>query len=334
MSTEHYFSLGGFPLIVRSETQKLGELFHSAFHSFRTANNTSPETITPYLLELDYCTLLPSPVSDMTLCYEGPLLSEGHCRLYSSGEATLCVLKDKAALFTDYRKKQSKLCVLQGCETAVRGNLAMNAFVDVGFAGGQFVVHAGALALPGKKGLVLIHAPSGTGKTTTCLSLIAAGFSLGSDDLAFVLPGNPPLAYGFPRSLKVHKDTAAMLPWAASRLADKPWSDEDERPLPLENLKDFSLIESPKPVPVVALFRLARTTGESCVVPIGQADMLATLAADNVRIGMSGGMLPIDQKRFEGYAGLVKSVPTYELRAGKDLDRLGGLVQRACSVTA
>ena len=334
MPTEHYFSLGGFPLIVRSETEKLGELFYSAFRAFHIPENTRVKTAKPYLLELQYRPMLPSHASDMTLCYEGPLLLEGHCRLYSSGDATVCVLEDKAALFTDYRKQRSTLCVVPGCDSAVRGTLAMNAFVDVGFAGGQFVVHAGALALPGKEELVLIHAPSGTGKTTTCLSLIAAGFALGSDDLAFVLPGSPPLAYGFPRSLKVHKNTAAMLPWAASRLTDKPWSDEDERPLPLENLKDFSLIESPKPMPVAALFRLARATDESRVVPISQADMLATLAADNVRIGMSGGMLPIDQKRFEGYAGLVKSVPTYELRAGKDLDRLGDLVQRACSVTA
>ncbi|TIT54542.1 MAG: serine kinase, partial [Mesorhizobium sp.] len=77
------------------------------------------------------------------------------------------------------------------------------------------MLHTAGLTLPGRDAVVLIHAPSGTGKTTTSLALATHGFGLCSDDAMILNVGATPVAWGLPRHVKIHEKTARMIPQVA-----------------------------------------------------------------------------------------------------------------------
>ncbi|TGT17875.1 serine kinase, partial [Mesorhizobium sp. M3A.F.Ca.ET.174.01.1.1] len=75
--------------------------------------------------------------------------------------------------------------------------LVLDAALD---AGGQHMLHTAGLTLPGRDALVLIHAPSGTGKSTTSLALASQGFGLCSDDVMILsAKAGEVTAWGMPR---------------------------------------------------------------------------------------------------------------------------------------
>ena len=83
------------------------------------------------------------------------------------------------------------------------------------------MVHAACLDPPDGNGRIIIHAPSGTGKTTTAMALSDLGYRLCSDDMTVLAPrsGNTVLASGIPRAFKVHQKTVEAIGWLAG-LAD------------------------------------------------------------------------------------------------------------------
>ena len=127
-----------------------------------------------------------------------------------------------------------------------------------------------------------------------------------------------------PRDLKVHRQSVAMMPWVQPLLTG-PWTDEGERRLPREKLNPFRRRGQHMPRPVAALFRLSRVASRSEIRVSDRAQMLASLAADNVRSSRQG-LLPIQAHRFQMLAQMSTSVPVYDLCIGKDLHRIPGLV--------
>jgi hypothetical protein len=183
--------------------------------------------------------------------------------------------------------------------------------------------------LPGERRCILIHAPSGTGKTTTTIGLIKDGFGLCSDDAAFLKARNDGFcAWGFPSDLKVHQKTAAFAPWLAPAFTGE-WDAEGEQPMARAALAAYGRVEDYEPRPVAALFRLVRSAGdETEVVPIRRADILMSLAADNVFVGLTG-LLPIQRRRFDALARLAAAAPVLEIRAGSSLAGLGAAITAA-----
>jgi hypothetical protein len=72
------------------------------------------------------------------------------------------------------------------------------------------LVHAGSVRAP-DGGVLLLPAPSGSGKTTTTLGLLRAGFGYLSDEFAVIDPGTL-LVHPFPRPLSFKAGTRALFP--------------------------------------------------------------------------------------------------------------------------
>jgi hypothetical protein len=192
--------------------------------------------------------------------------------------------------------------------------LVLDAALD---AGGQHMLHTAGLTLPGRDTIVLIHAPSGTGKTTTSLALATQGFGLCSDD-AMILDlalEKQPLAWGLPRHVKIHQKTAEMIPQVAPCLGPS-WDRNGEQAVSLQRLSEIVRIESPVARPVAAVLHLARSADrETRLVPMARTDAMVALAMDNVRTSMTG-LLPSQKRRLATIGKLVSSVPTFTLEVG------------------
>ena len=95
--------------------------------------------------------------------------------------------------------------------------------------------------------MVMIIGQSGAGKTTSALALCAAGFGLCSDDLIICrVVGDQVVGWGLPRSLKVHRRTAGMLPWVAPLLTGE-WSAEDGSRCRWRGCASVTRVEDRKP---------------------------------------------------------------------------------------
>ena len=337
--SDAYYELDQHTLHAVFATRELQDLFNRSFKAFlrSTANGQSTEygsqCGSDHKLYLKIEQVLPVPTASQMLWSRGemPNSIKSSFVCHASKEDSLIVVDDCVALFTNYQTRESHLVALPNYQPAALQGLMLNAFVDAAHTGGQIVMHAAALSLPNQAGLVLIHAPSGTGKTTTSLILMASGFRLASDDLAFVCSGETPTGYGLPRSLKVHRDTAKLLQWVEPKLSNTEWDSESERPLHLENLEELAPITKPEVMPLVAIMRLTRRPGKSEIKPAKPSDVLASLVADNVRRGeMTKGLLPTDRERLKGYAALVSNLPLFDLFVGEDHCSLAKMVQNAC----
>ena len=200
--------------------------------------------------------------------------------------------------------------------------LVLDAALD---AGGQHMLHTAGLTLPDSDALVLIHAPSGTGKTTTSLALASQGFGLCSDDAMILnVASGKAVAWGLPRHVKIHRKTAEMVPLVSPCLGPS-WDRNGEQAVSLERLSEIVRVEDSGPRPVAALLHLARSADDqNRLVAMARTDAMVALAADNVRTGMTG-LLPLQKRRLETIVRLVSTVPTFTLEVGREAGRCGGV---------
>ena len=207
--------------------------------------------------------------------------------------------------------------------------LALDAALD---AGGQHMLHTAGLTLPDRDAVVLVHAPSGTGKTTTSLALATRGFGLCSDDAMILdVAAARPMAWGLPRHVKIHRKTAEMIPRVAPCLGPS-WDRNGEQAVSLERLSVIVRIESPAARPVAALLHLARSAdSETRLVAMARTDAMVALAMDNVRTGMTG-LLPLQKRRLATIGKLVSLVPTFTLEVGARPAHAAARISAALSV--
>lgn len=256
------------------------------------------------------------------------------CQIAQSGGTFLMTVEGELFLDIRPREQTARLVVAPGAESIMVGVATWRALEAAIDASGQVVLHAAGLTLPDDGRAILIHAPSGTGKTTVALALARSGLGLWSDD-AMVLTQGPAgmAAWGLPRDLNVHRQTLAMLPWLAPTI-DGRWSAEGECLVKRRALEGLAALAEGRPAAVAASFHLRRSSdGETRVRAMPRADALIALATDNVRVS-SKALLPIEQKRYTTLARLVAGVPVFEISAGRDLSGLGEAVMRAVGSAA
>jgi hypothetical protein len=249
------------------------------------------------------------------LAFDGEVPDDGHCLLIDDGSTVHLIFPGLQTAAINAGEGWAEISVQPGAK--VKWTLLMMVLDAALDAGGQHMLHTAGLTLPGSEALVLIHAPSGTGKSTTSLALASQGFGLCSDDAMIlrVLADGGITAWGLPRKVKVHRHTAAMLPFVSPCLGDK-WDVNGEQGVSLERLAEIIRIEETADRPVAALLHLARSVdAQTWLVPMARTDAMAALAADNVRTGMTG-LLPAQKRRMAAIAALVKTVPTFTLEVG------------------
>ncbi|AZO10039.1 MULTISPECIES: serine kinase [unclassified Mesorhizobium] len=249
-----------------------------------------------------------------SLAFDGEVPLDGHCRMIDAGSALHLIFPGRQAAAIHAADAKAEIRVLAGARVLwTLGMLALDAALD---AGSQHMLHTAGLTLPDRDGVILIHAPSGTGKSTTSLALTSQGFGLCSDDAMIVdAASSAPLAWGLPRAAKIHRNTAAMLPFVLPCLGGQ-WDGNGEQAVSLERLKEIIRIEDAGARPVAALLHLARAAdGQTRLIPMARTDAMVALAADNVRTGMTG-LLAMQKRRMATIAALVKAVPTFTLEVG------------------
>src|SRR5437899_3588517 len=171
------------------------------------------------------------------LAFDGEIPLDGHCRIVDGRDVVHLVFPglQTASVHADEGWAEIRVHP-DGKIKWTLSMLVLDAALD---AGGQHMLHTAGMTLPGSEALVLIHAPSGTGKSTTSMALASQGFGLCSDDVMILAaaPGGV-TAWGMPRQVKIHRNTAAMLPFVSPCLGDT-WNIEDEQAVSLERLGEI-----------------------------------------------------------------------------------------------
>ena len=249
-----------------------------------------------------------------SLVFDGEVPEDGACRMFQDGETIHLVFPDRQTLSIHGGEGWAEIRVRPDTRiTWTAWMLLLDAALD---ADGQHMLHTAGLTLPGRDAIVLIHAPSGTGKTTTSLALASQGFGICSDDAMIVTGASAEaVAWGLPRQVKIHRKTAEMLPFVSPCLGTS-WDSNGEQAVSLERLREIVRVEDSSIRPVIAVLHLARSAdSQTRLVAMARTDAMVALAADNVRTGMTG-LLPLQKRRLSTIAKLVTAVPTYTLEVG------------------
>ena len=314
-----YFDLQGAAIAVTATEEVLLATFAGILAH---PGHEQPPAPVCFALDIDIGTPEGPPAGAMLL-HRGPVLDEGEAMAFDDGGDIVQIFPEKASL--RLAGSRASLTVAPDEVGRVRMNLGMLALEAAMRASGQLPLHAAGLTLPNGE-MVMVIGRSGAGKTTAALALCGAGLGLCSDDLIFVrTSGDAVVAWGLPRSMKVHRHTVALLPWSGPLLTGD-WSDEDERPLPLANLRQAARVEDCTPRRVVAIYLLQRSTKPaSAVVPVAQVEVFAAAATDNLRTS-NAGVTASHAARFAALAELFRRVPAFGLVAGANPADLGQTV--------
>ncbi|TGT72403.1 serine kinase [bacterium M00.F.Ca.ET.159.01.1.1] len=261
------------------------------------------------------------------LAFDGEVPLDGQCRMIDAGGVFHLVFPGQQTVAIHDEEGWAEIRVHP--DQRIKWTLLMIVLDAALDAGRQHMLHTAGLTLPGNDALVLIHAPSGTGKSTTSLALASQGFGLCSDDVMILKATvDGVTAWGMPRKVKIHRHTAAMLPFVSPCLGET-WDAEGEQAVSLDRLGEIIRVEDVRARPIVALLHLARSVdGETRLVPMARTDAMVALATDNVRTGMTG-LLPLQKRRMATIAALVKTVPTFTLEVGARPVEAAALIRAA-----
>ncbi len=274
---------------------------------------------TDYTLTISRGEVLPAP-DDAALLFDGILPDKLPCVVTKVGSDEHYRVEDRISLLLSER--EARIIVAPGSENLVRRGLttlAVGAALEIGE---QHLLHAAALALPGREETVLIFGPSGHGKTTTSLSLLPAGFRLLTDDSCVIKrAAGRDQVWALPRTLKVHWRTAELLPWIKPELTGT-YDEYGEQGLAPAALAKHGGVAPPRPHPIRAIIALGtRSGGDHEFRSLPKAEMLARIASDNIGRNL-GGITPEVLTRLARIAELASATPAFELRAGTDLESL------------
>jgi hypothetical protein len=303
------YGLNGQILGISAERPELWQDFDRMLAGLRIAEPVEPG----FRLEIiETETLDETPHG--SLVFDGEVPEDGCCRMIEDGGIIHLVFPGRQTVAINGGEGWAERRIRPGAKAAwTPSMLVLDAALD---AGGQHMLHTAGLTLPDSDAVVLIHAPSGTGKTTTSLALATQGFGLCSDDamIVNVAPGKV-VAWGLPRAVKIHQKTAQMIPQVAPCLG-QTWDRNGEQPVSLARLAGIVRVENASARPVAALLHLARSAdSQTRLVAMAGTDAMVALAVDNVRTGMTG-LPPMQKRRLATIAGLVNAVPTFRLEVG------------------
>jgi hypothetical protein len=303
------YALNGQIIGITAERSELWRDFDQTLRSLRIADPVEPD----FRLDITETQTL-DETPEGSPVFEGEIPEDGYCRMIEDGSTVHLVFPERQTVAINGEEGWAEIRIRPDAKAAwTPSMLVLDAALD---ADGQHMLHTAGLTLPDRDAVVLIHAPSGTGKTTTSLALATQGFGLCSDDAMILnVASARPVAWGLPRHVKVHQKTAEMIPQVSPCLGPS-WDRNGEQAVSLELLAGIVRVEKPSARPVAALLHLARSAdSQTRLVPMARTDAMVALAMDNVRTGMTG-LLPLQKRRLATIAGLVSSVPTFTLEVG------------------
>ncbi|MCA9971216.1 MAG: hypothetical protein KC425_13415 [Anaerolineales bacterium] len=206
---------------------------------------------------------------------------------------------------------------------ALSQQLLNTVLLNVCLGSGYGMLHASGLLRGGD--LLLLLAPHNTGKSTTALRLLLAGWRLVTDSMVHVLPDRPELLLaGFPVGrIKLRGDMVAAFPQFAGQLAAEVVRDETKYVVDLRRAAPEMVVETavaPRRVHVCLLARhaaaetVARPAAETAVWP---AIMQNSLFFDTPAAW---------ERNLAQVARLVSGVACWQLTIGTDAAGIGTAV--------
>lgn len=266
------------------------------------------------------------------ILHRGPVFDDPDVSFALQGARRIVLIPGKGMIEIDIGGRTATMTIHPGMASAVRGILGMHAIDSALEAGGQILLHGAAMTLPDRSGGFILHAPSGTGKTTATLQLAFAGYGLYSDDIAVIRPSHAGAElWGLPRHLKIHRRTADLDPRFAALVGDE-WNNDGEQSVPRATLEADVRVEPADPVPLKAFIHLVRDdgtmAGPTALRHLARPDALVALAADNIRTGTDG-VPGFERARMAILSAYIRDTPTFECRIGRDLDGLPQLIAAA-----
>jgi hypothetical protein len=184
-------------------------------------------------------------------------------------------------------------------------------------ARGRHLVHAACLVKGGTEDVILLFAPSGTGKTTTALALARNGYGLAGDDAAvFELGPAGPRAWALPRALRIHSQTADLLPWVRPALPAR--GKRRAQTIGLRALAGVVDCVDSRQRRCAGLAVLEPPNGNvHRVAPLDKTEAALRILDDNLR-QPPGGLDPSGQRLFVALVDLVSALPVIAISAGPD----------------
>jgi len=296
--------------------------------------------LAPFAVASDYCADDPfdlqirtgDPAREIELdprlprFWSGRLTNGAEAVRYASGDQHLIDLPEKARLRIDLRAGRADLVVADGCERTTDIGCILPLLCDLFARAGQFLLHAAGVVDSAGRAYCLAG-PSGRGKSTAALVLLAAGMRMIADDTCFVgrrRDGEPLTVWGLPRSVKVHLNTLGLLPW----LADKPMGPsvlDDERRIQLADLPHAD--PHSRHAPAAILLMDHRNDRDHGLAPVDRITAVTMLTRQNVRAAdaRAGGSAA---QAFAAIGELVRQTPCYLLSVGPELATLGDRIAR------
>ena len=186
-----------------------------------------PTASCDWIVELSPVAVIDVP-TDARRIFEGPLPEGLTCAMVEDGDGRKLIVPGHFAMWFRRAARRTDLSFVPGKEDGLGGTAAFWMLDDLLAAHGRFLLHGGLVVDPKSESSIAIFAPSGTGKTTTVLALAHAGFCLAGDDALVLDVGEDGCGmWAVPRKLKVHRKTAALLPWLDPLLTGN-WIDNEQ----------------------------------------------------------------------------------------------------------
>lgn len=317
------YDVHGITLETTSEDDSLLDLLDIYLAPFRTPTHGMPH----YTFEIVREKLASPPQGQ--LVHDGELLPAIPAQVLSAADGRWYWLPTRLSIWLG--RGRARMTVEDDSDRNVPAYAAMHV-LDAAFGENhQYMIHGAALVMPGdEQRALLLLAPSGRGKTTTALALALSGYALMTDD-AIIMSCSPDgaerpcQAWGLPRALKVHHQTARLLPRVAPLLG-ADWDENGEQVLTADKLARVAQVVPARRYAVGAVAVLGpRTEDAHLIAPLAKSAALQALAEDNV-FHAPGGVPGEQLARFSAISALVRSVPTFEIRVGPDLSTLAAVL--------
>lgn len=247
-----------------------------------------------------------------------PIARPGRLQIGRNGDGDRVLVLDGAVSVTLLARGHSRVVVDPSVSSSAfaLGEAMIHALDHAISSNGQCLAHAACLSTPDGQGMVMLHAASGTGKTTTAMALALAGFGLSGDDTTALVAnpaGGPVSGWGLPRGAKLHRRTVAMLPALGSLVDGGAWNGQGEQMIGRDALHGAGLATRAGPLPVVAV--VALTGPDDPGGPVerrGAFDAVEALMHDNVSAN-PGGFFPGHEARFGLFTRLVTTARCFRV---------------------
>ncbi len=250
------------------------------------------------------------------IVWDGPLPEGLPATLYDDGEGRIFVAPGHFRIAQQRGRRATDIAVAPAGWKSISGSAVFWMLDRVLLEFDHHLLHGACLLRPDRSGAIALFAPSGTGKTTTALALARAGLALAGDD-ALVLRNTDagPLLWGIPRKLRVHRKTAAMMPWLAPSLV--PFT-QDEQSVTREAVAGAIDIAAPVRCPAIGaiMLRMPNADGNR-IDAISKVDAVSHITTDNVRRA-PGGVEAGAVASFAAIARFVARTPVIALSVGPD----------------